>query len=189
MSALEKKEKYKLEEYLSLEQEINERFEFYFGEVYNLAGGTIRHNRISLQMVSSLEKSLKNRKCNIFAGDVKLELIPNQYYVYPDVMLTCDDNDLENDQDTTIKNPSIIVEVLSSSTESYDKSTKADAYRKISSLRYYILIAQDKILIDVYERKNDFWKLTNYENIEQIIKLEQLDIDVKLSEIYKDIKL
>ena len=116
--------------------------------------------------------------------NVKLELIPNQFYVYPDLMLTCDEDDIKNEQETIIKNPVIIVEVLSNSTELYDRNVKMKYYLKMPSLKYYVLVSQDKISIEIYKRTNSHFEYRFYEKAEDIIKFKQLDFDLSVEDIY-----
>lgn len=120
--------------------------------------------------------------------NVKLELIKNQYYVYPDLMLICDERDKPTQ--TKMHCPSIIFEVLSDSTEDYDRNTKWKHYKAIATLKYYVLVSQHEYLIEVYEKINDFtWKYTIYEGLEKEILFDALDFSMTLAQIYKNIDL
>ena len=179
--------KYTYEEYLQLEKDTDIRHEFWNGEVFAMAGGTGNHNRIGLKIASALSNKFEPNGCKVFSNDVKLQLQEENYYVYPDVILTCDrdDNDIY-----LVKRPSLIVEVLSKSTESYDRSVKLAQYRKIKSLRYYLLVSQVEPLVEVYGRANEESVFTYevYESLEEIIKLPALKFEMPMREVYNYIK-
>jgi Uma2 family endonuclease len=123
----------------------------------------------------------------VFAENIKLELLAKGYYVYPDVMVTCNINDLEND--LLIKAPVILVEVLSKSTAVYDLHTKLDYYLKLPSLLYYLVISQTEYQVKVYERGKDAWTYRVVEEKENELHLNQISIRLSLQEIYEDITL
>ena len=180
--------KYTFENYLKLEKETREKHDFYYGEVYNMAGGTKKHNLLIHSVLFALYKRQQEKKCQIFSENIKLELIPDQFYVYPDIMLTCNKEDLKNDKDTTIKNPVIIVEILSDSTEIYDRNTKKKYYLTLPSLKYYVLVSQEKISIEIYERVNSHWEFRFFENSDNIVKFRQLNFEIPVGEIYQNIE-
>lgn len=185
-TAIEKR-KYTYAEYLQLEKDTNIRHEFWNGEVFAMAGGTANHNRIGLKIASALSDKFEPNGCRVFFNDVKLQLQEENYYVYPDVILTCDKDD--NDP-YLIKKPSLIVEVLSKSTEAYDRSEKLAQYRKIKSLRYYLLVAQTAPIVEVYGRTNEGSVFTYevYETMDAVIQLPALDFEMPMSEVYKYIE-
>jgi len=186
MSTLvEKTKNYTFKEYLALEQEEKLRYEFYQGEVFAMAGGSKRHNILARRLAFVLESQAPD--CEIFLNDVKLEFQKENYYVYPDLMLTCDKEDLADDTESIVRNPVLVAEVLSSSTESYDRGAKQKRYFKISSLQYYLLVSQEGSIVEVYERQNNFWKYFLYENLEDTIYLEKLNMNINLSEVYRRI--
>jgi Uma2 family endonuclease len=178
------KTKYTYQEYLQLERDTDIRHEFWNGEVFAMAGGKRSHNEIALNVTSLLNNTFRPKGCKTYINDVKLELQVGNYYVYPDVLLTCDKDD--NDE-YLVKKPSLIVEVLSKSTETYDRSVKLAQYRKIKSLRYYILVSQAKPMVEVYGRQNETSIFTYevYESLEEIVQLPALDFVLPMTEIYK----
>jgi Uma2 family endonuclease len=189
-TVLPQKTIYSYEEYLAQEQETKEKHDFFFGEIFNMAGTTGIHNLLVLRISSLLSAILdkKGSKCHVFAENVKLELIKNQYYVYPDLMLICDDRDKPTQ--TKMHYPSIIFEVLSESTEDYDRGTKWKHYKTIPTLLYYVLVSQKEYLVEVYEKVNDFkWEYTTYEGIEQAILFDKLDFVLNTTQIYKNIEV
>jgi len=127
------KKRYTVEEYFALEETSEIRHEYFDGEIFGMAGTTMNHNRIAQNVGFSLRK-FKKSYCDIFIENVKLEAIKDFYYPYPDVMLTCNPFDLK--QKNKIAHPSLIVEVLSTSTEKYDKTVKLQKYNAITSVQY-----------------------------------------------------
>ncbi len=185
-TAIEKR-KYTYAEYLQLEKETNIRHEFWNGEVFAMAGGSRNHNKIGSNINNYIGSIFNPKGCEVFFNDVKLQLQEGNYYVYPDVILTCDKDD--NDP-YLIKQPSLIVEVLSKSTEAYDRSEKLAQYRKIKSLRYYLMVAQTTTSVEVYGRTSEGSVFTYevYETMDAIIKLPVLDFEMPMSEVYKYIE-
>lgn len=175
---------YSYEEYLALEQADNIRYEYYQGEVFAMAGGTKRHNRIVRNLSTTLEQLLQST-CETFTGDVKIEMHSHSHYVYPDVVVTCDPQDLEDDTEAFIQAPTLIIEVLSKSTQSYDLGPKKDAYMRLPSLEYYVLVAQNEYKVDVYERRQGFWAYTTYNEPTQPITFTKLNLTLKVSQIYQ----
>ena len=185
MHIQEKKQHYTFNEYETLEQETGERFLYYYGEVFAMAGTTLRHNRIVLNTAFLLEEIFAEKKCQVFAENAKLELAENAYYVYPDILLTCHSEDFSDLNRTFIKYPSLIAEVLSESTQSYDMQEKKNLYFKIPTLQYYLLIYPKVPRVEVYERNGDFWIFRFYENLNDNIPLEKLGTQLPLNKIYK----
>lgn len=185
-TAIEKR-KYTYAEYLQLEKETNLRHEFWNGEVFAMAGGSRNHNKIGSNINNYIGSIFNPKGCEVFFNDVKLQLQEENYYVYPDVILTCDKDD--NDP-YLIKRPSLIVEVLSKSTEAYYRAEKLAQYRKIKSLRYYLLVAQTAPIVEVYGRTNEGSVFTYevYETIDAVIQLPALDFEMPMSEVYKYIE-
>lgn len=175
---------YSFEEYLALEQKDNIRYEYYQGEVFAMAGGTKRHNQIAGNFYIYFSGVLPNH-CRVYSGDVKVEIFPEGYYVYPDVVVTCDLQDLEDDQKAFVQHPSLIIEVLSKSTQNYDVEHKKDAYMRLPSLEYYVLVSQEQCLVKLYERREGFWAYTFYNDADQSIAFPKLNLTLKVSDIYK----
>ncbi|GAB4329097.1 MAG: Uma2 family endonuclease [Flammeovirgaceae bacterium] len=181
------KNHFTFEEYVLLEKENQTRYHFFHGEVFAMAGGTKRHNRIVLNTSFLLEQMISNKKCQVFAENIKLELEKELHYVYPDILLTCHPQDLMDDNENMIRHPSLIVEVISGSTKEYDTKEKKSNYFRIKSLQYYLLIFQNEPLVEVYERCEDFWKLKIYEGTESIIHLEKMNILLNIKDLYKGV--
>ena len=171
------------EEYLEFEHNSDIKHEYIDGEVYAIAGTTKAHNTISLNLAILLREKLKDSDCQTFMADIKVNVSNQKRFFYPDIVVTCDDNDDVNAYD--VKFPKIIVEVLSESTEKFDRGKKFQYYRTIPSLQEYILVSSQEYLIECFRRtKNDLWTLQTYEGLNAILRIENLAIDAPLSEIY-----
>jgi Uma2 family endonuclease len=171
------------EEYLEFEHHSDIKHEYIDGEVYAMAGTTKAHNTISLNLAILFREKLKNSNCQTFMADIKVNISNKKRFFYPDIVVTCDDNDDVNAYD--IKFPKVIVEVLSESTEKFDRGKKFQYYRTIPSLQEYILISSQEYLIECFRRtKNDLWTLQTYEGLNTILRIENLAIDAPFSEIY-----
>ncbi len=171
------------EEYLEFEHHSDTKHEYIDGEVYAMAGTTKAHNTISLNLAILFREKLKNSNCQTFMADIKVNVSNQKRFFYPDIVVTCDDNDDVNAYD--IKFPKVIVEVLSESTETFDRGKKFQYYRTIPSLQEYILVSSQEYLIECFRRtKNDLWTLQTYEELNAILRIENFAIDAPLSEIY-----
>lgn len=186
--AKQKEEQYTYEEYLALEQQDHIRYEYYRGEVFAMAGGTKRHNQISLNTQRIID-NLTPDDCRTYMGDVKVEIDSLTHYIYPDVVFTCDSEDVSDELESKIKAPSLIVEVLSKSTRGYDQDEKQAAYLRLPSLLYYVLVDQYKYDIQVYERLTDSWNYKIYQNLDDVIKFPQIGLQIPVSEIYRKVKI
>ncbi len=182
-NVVEKKDYYSFEEYISLEQETGKRYEFYNGELFLVEATTIRHNEIVQNVLIAFRNFFRPKGCKIVIESVKLEVLQNVYYPYPDLMLSCNPNDNDNQ---LLKYPEVIVEVLSPSTGIHDKSFKWRHYRKMPSLCYYLLISQEKVSIEVFTRigDSDVWYFQEYTDLNQIILFSTLEFEIKVGEVY-----
>ncbi len=179
---------YTFEEYLKLEQQEHVRYEYYDGEVFAMAGGSLNHSDISGNIYISLQATFRKRGCRSFQADVKVEIGDSNTYVYPDVVLTCDTEDVN--ADLLIKHPLLIVEVLSPSTESYDRNVKWNHYRRISSLRYFLFVSQQKPFVELYSRStpNALYQYQAFDQPEDIIYFPDLQFPLSLLQVYENIR-
>ena len=149
-------------EYLEGEQRSVIRHEYLAGQVFAMAGAGENHHRISLNIAFHLRTATRGKLCGVFISDMKLRVEQNDAYYYPDVMLTCDPADSES---LYKRSPCLVVEVLSPSTEAIDRREKLIAYRNLPSLRYYLLVAQEKRQVECYMRDaENRWRLTVCDN-------------------------
>jgi Uma2 family endonuclease len=169
------------EEYLAWESTQQERHEFWDGEVVLMAGGTKRHNRVSGNCFKVLDGLLVDRDCEVYITDVKVQVEANRKYFYPDVMVTCDGRDRDAQM---VQYPCLIVEVLSSSTEAVDRGAKFTYYRRFATLREYVLIQQERPIVEVFCRNEmGKWVLTEY-GLGDVIDLESLGCQVAVVDLY-----
>ena len=179
------KKYFTFEEYLKLEQLSEVKHEFFFGEVFAMAGGSKRHNRIMLLISFALESRLKGTNCVVYGDSIKTEITHKYDYRYPDVVITCDKR--ENDE-MSIKYPSVIFEVLSDATEGYDRGEKFKAYQKIETLQHYVLVSQKLSLVECFSKSNQGWLHESYTQLSQSLTLPTLNLEIPLSEIYENIQ-
>lgn len=175
------------EEYLDLERKAERRSEYYQGEIFALAGASPEHVVIVTNLVGELRQHLKKRDCTVYSTDLRLCVSPAGLYTYPDVMVACGKAVFADRRDTLL-NPTLIIEVLSESTKNYGRGQKFESYRKLSSLKEYLTISQDKIQIEHWMRQpDDSWILREYNASAETISLPSIGIDLQLSEIYEKI--
>ena len=175
-----------VEEYLEGEKLADVRHEYVAGQVYAMAGGTRNHNRIALNIASDLEQSLEGDPCQAYIGDVKVHVqsINDDSFYYPDVMVGCDP---EDNHELYLDHPSVIVEVLSESTERIDRNEKFHAYRSIPSLMEYVLVSQKKKEVMVARREND-WRPEILNRVDGELALRSIGVSLSLSRIYRNIE-
>ena len=172
------------EEYLELEQNAEYKSEFHDGEIYAMAGGTPAHSRISVRIAGLLDARL--RGCSVYDSNLNLYIEQMNRGVYPDCMALCGEPLFWNNRRDVILNPTVVVEVLSPSTEDYDRGTKALYYRGVSSIQHILLISQDRVLIDHFSRQDDHtWTITQYSVPANSIRL--LEAEIPVAEIYRNI--
>jgi Uma2 family endonuclease len=142
-------------EYLAWEREQTEKHEYHLGEIFAMAGGTLRHNYLSGRAVIELGAALRGKPCHVFTSDQRVSAAREQRYVYPDAAVVCGGVRLESGTTDVLANPMIIVEVLSSSTEKFDRGDKWAAYQRLESLQDYLLVAQVEARIEHFQRQSD----------------------------------
>ncbi len=148
------------QQYLTRERDAAFKSEYYRGEMFATAGASREHNLIVANFVGELRNLLKSRACEVYPSDLRVRVNPAGLYTYPDVTVICGTPQFEDDQFDTLLNPTTVIEVLSKSTESYDRGTKSAMYRQLASLQEYVLVAQDRVSIESYVRQpGDRWLL------------------------------
>ncbi|MCF0071345.1 Uma2 family endonuclease [Dyadobacter sp. CY261] len=176
-----------VEEYFELEKESEIRHEYYNGEIYAMAGTTLNHNDIVDNVRSFLKGFFQPRGCRVFAESVKVKA-SNIYYPYPDVIVTCAPVDISGTY--VVKHPTILVEVISKSSESRDRGFKLKHYRAIPSLQYYLLVSQLEYSVDMYSRLegNDLWGYQSFEGINDAVRFDAFNFEMSLKAIYENIE-
>jgi Uma2 family endonuclease len=171
-------------EYLALERKAEFKSEYYKGYITAMAGASREHNVIAGNLFRKIGNQLEGRPCESYINDMRVLIERTGLYTYPDVVVVCGEAQFEDDELDTLLNPTMIAEVLSPTTESYDRGKKFGHYRQLSSLREYVLVAQDEVLVEHYIRQGDHWLLTEFRNLDDRLRLTSIDCEVSLREIY-----
>lgn len=179
--------KYSFAEYMAMEETSVERHDFYHGELYAVAGATANHHQIAQNINVALISRFKPEGCFVSLEGVRLELSEENFYLYPDVFLTCDERDKQNN--LFKKFPSIIFEVISESTVVYDREVTLKYYRRIESLNYYVLVSQKEISVEVYSRidNSQIWKYQSFETTNEVIEFDRLGFSISVATVYDGI--
>ncbi|MBL1210402.1 MAG: Uma2 family endonuclease [Geminocystis sp. GBBB08] len=181
------KKNYTSDEYLVLDEKAEYKHEYRNGKIIPMAGGTINHNQIAGNIYANLKFALKGLKYRVFIGDVRLWIPRYNQYTYPDVIILSGEP-IYHKGNTTITNPLLIMEVLSQSTQDYDRGTKFTYYRSISELQEYILIDQYNCKIEQFSKNNHRqWLLREYEALEETLSLESLNLQLNIADIYEQV--
>ena len=176
------------EEYLVLERAADRRSELINGEIYAMAGVSFEHTLIVTNLGSALHTRLRGRPCTTHLNDLRLSVPETSLYTYPDALVICDEPIFVDEQFDTVTNPIALFEVLSPSTEAYDRGAKFAHYRRLASLKYYVLISQTEPLVECYERQeSNTWLLTERRGLETTLELPALQVSIPLSELYERI--
>lgn len=182
-----------VEAYLKIESESIEKYEYHNGKIFALAGGTLDHGLLCGNIYTELRGGLKKKgsNCKSFTSEVKIYIEKTNSYVYPDAMVVCGDIEISEKEINSVMNPILIVEVLSKSTAEYDRGDKFYLYRQIASCKEYVIIEQKKEVVDVHYKSDnsDLWRITRYEGLDAIIKLQSLDLEISMKDLYFDIAL
>ena len=174
------------QEYLEWEPTQEIRYEYIDGEIFAMTGGTKSHNRIALNLVTALDSYLLEKGCDIYIADVKVQVSLPASYHYPDVVVTCNSRDQDSSQ--FVQYPCLIVEVLSPSTEAYDRGGKFAQYRKLESLQEYVLIQSEKIGVECFRRNQQgLWVLYPYEQGDTIT-LESVGFSLPVETLYRQVR-
>lgn len=173
-----------VEEYLAFERASEEKHEYLNGEIFLMSGASPNHNTIQINIAAALHTQLRQRPCMIYGSDQRVRIPDTGLYTYPDFSVICDPPQFEGGD--TLLNPTLIVEVLSPSTESYDRGRKFQHYRALPSLREYVLIAQDSPHIERYLRQpNDEWLLADATGLDASIELASIGCRLVIADVYE----
>jgi Uma2 family endonuclease len=176
------------EEYLELERKAEFRSEYVAGKIFALAGASEKHNTIVTNLVIALGTQLKGKPCKVYSNDLRVRT--EQTYTYPDVLVLCGEASFADDRRDTLVNPTLILEVLSPSTEGYDRGGKFESYRALGSLAAYVLVSQETPHLEVFERQEGSrWLLTEYRGLEAVVPLPAIGCQLLLGEVYDKVAL
>ena len=175
------------QDYLAEERKSSFKSEYYKGEVFAMSGASKDHIKIVASIIVEVGQFLKGKKCSVMPSDIRVYNHVNTLYTYPDVVVTCEEEKyLDNEFDTLI-NPTIIVEVLSATTQDYDRGTKFMLYRSIPSLQHYVLISSLEHSIEIYTRDGAQWILNTANQLEDELYLGAINYRFKLKDMYAQV--
>ncbi|HYX72840.1 MAG TPA: Uma2 family endonuclease [Nitrososphaera sp.] len=178
------------EEYLAIERKAEYKSEYIDGEMIAMTGATRIHNLITANIIGELRQQLKEAQCEVYSNDMRVRIPATGLYTYPDAIVVCGEPKLEDNFFDTLLNPTLIVEVLSSSTESHDRGQKFSDYRTVESLAEYLLVAQEEYRVEQYVKQADNrWLLTDIRSIEGTVELVSAPCALALNEIYHKVSL
>lgn len=186
--------RYTVEEYFAFEEQSAIRHEYYHGEIFPLdgpaamAGATFAHNTIKQNCVMALRQGMRGSGCRVFDENVRLSIEQDKQFTYPDVMVTCHPDD---QRETRIaRHPSLIIEVLSASTEGHDRGWKFQQYQRLPELQQYVLISQNQILVESFLRDSENnWKLIPLSNLTDLLELSSLGLSITVAAIYEEVEI
>jgi Uma2 family endonuclease len=176
------------EEYLELDRKAERKSEYWAGKMYGMSGARAAHNVVMVNASAEIRQAIRHRACTSFSNDMRVRVSDTGLYTYPDLIVVCDQPQYLDDRQETLLNPTLVGEVLSPSTEAYDRGDKFELYRSIPSLQEYVLIASERVLVDRYTRQpNDHWDLTSANKLDATIRLETVELDLKLADLYEKV--
>ena len=177
-----------LAQYLEHELRTGEKHEYYRGEIFAMVGGTPRHSLIATNFSGEARQRLVDKPCVPYNGDLRIKVESAGLYTYPDASIICGELQLDPETPNSVTNPVVLVEVLSESTEGYDRGEKSAFYRSIASLRALVLISQNRPLVECYTRQaSGGWLLTEVRSLSDSLVLEPIGIAIPLAEIYRNV--
>ncbi|MGD9731379.1 MAG: Uma2 family endonuclease [Desulfamplus sp.] len=202
---LNKKYKITPQEYLIAERLSESKNEYFNGEIFAMAGASMEHNQISSNIVRVLGNQLVESQCTVLANDMKIKIEAIEKYTYPDIVVVCGNGEFEQDKENSddkaindeyerkndiLLNPIVIMEILSASTEGYDRGDKFSHYQFIDSFIEYLLISQYVCRVEKFIRQKDkTWIYSTYSNLEDTVKIESINCDLPVAEIYRKVNL
>ena len=185
MSSLAAQTIYTPKEYIALERKATLKSEYINGEIFAMSGASNAHNLITLDIGTELNIQLRERQCLVYTNDMRVRTSPSGSYFYPDVVVVCGKPHFEDNAFDTLLNPVLVMEVLSPSTEVYDKGEKFRHYQELASLREYILVSQDRIRVEHYRLTETQWVQTEFQAREDVLPLASIGCELLLQDIYR----
>jgi Uma2 family endonuclease len=175
--------------YLEIERSAREKCQFYRGEMFAMAGASANHNLIVANMIGELRNSLKRSPCRVFASDLRVAIERDQHYVYPDAVVVCGEAEYLDESFDTLLNPTLVVEVLSETTERYDRGLKFAGYRRLPSVQTVVFVSQERPIVEIYSRQgDDQWLLKAYElPADTAGFISHHGIEIPLADLYRGI--
>lgn len=179
---------YTAAEYLALERRATYKSEYVNGHIIAMSGASRRHNLIAANISRELSSQLRGRPCESYISDMRVRVSETGLYTYPDVVAVCGDIRFADEQTDTLLNPAVIVEVLSASTEAYDRGDKFAHYRRLASLHDYVLVSQDAVRVEHYVRQGEKWLLSEANLPTDTVSLASIQCTLVLEDIYDKVR-
>jgi len=177
------------EQYLEIERKAEYKSEYYQGEMFAMTGAREAHNLIAGNLYAGIHTQLRSRACRVYSSDMRVSVSATGLYTYPDISVVCGERQFLDGQMDTLLSPTLIAEVLSPSTEAFDRGRKFEHYRSIESLRQYLLVASDRMHADLYTRQQDGgWLLTPTDGPGGALSLASVDCRIALADIYEKVE-
>jgi Uma2 family endonuclease len=177
------------QEYLEIERAAETKSEYHDGLMFAMSGGLLAHSLISVRLIAALVTELHGKGCEVGNSDLRVRISPEGPFVYPDVSVYCGEPELTEDYKDTLLNPVVVIEVLSKSSEAYDRGHKFAAYRRLASLREYVLVSQTEPRIEIFSKDDqDRWMYTESVGMDSICQLPGIGCEISLARIYERIK-
>ncbi len=176
------------EEYLKIERKAEYKSEYFNGEIYAMSGAKRNHNKAATNVSGLIWQHLKGKDCESYSNDMRVFVPKTGLYTYPDVVVVCGEPKFQDNVFDTLLNPTLLIEVLSETTESYDRGKKFQHYRSIESLQEYVLVSQDEARIEKYVKRGDgFWLLSEAVGLDSEIEFASIECRISLAEVYDKI--
>ena len=177
------------EEYLAIEREAPYKSEYYNGEMFAMAGVRAPHDLIAGNVHGTFWSAFRSRPCRAHTSDMRVRTV-TRHYTYPDTSAVCGEPQYLDERQDTLLNPSLIVEVLSPSTEAYDRGKKFELYQSIPSLREYLLLASDRVHADLYvPQATGLWLLSSAGELDDVLTMESVGCSLKLADLYEKVEV
>lgn len=177
------------QDYLAFERKSGIKHEYFDGEIFAMAGAKRNHNKIVGNLTGLVWQNLKGKDCEFYPNDMRVFVPETGLYTYPDLVVVCGEPEFQDDVFDTLLNPVLLIEVLSESTEGYDRGKKFQHYRSIESLEEYILVSQDEAWIEKYVKHGDgFWMLSEAVGLDSSIEFSSIECEIALGEVYDKIE-
>lgn len=178
-----------IEDYLAAEEASDVKHEYYKGEVFAMAGGSIAHNQIVGNTLAAINNFLRGKSCQVFPSDLKVHNEANTLFTYPDISIVCGKPESWGKRNDTITNPVVLIEVLSASTQGYDRGQKFYLYRSIPSVKEYIFISSTELLVERYAKQaTGFWNFRETADPDEIFQVETIDFSCAVKELYRNVE-
>ena len=177
------------EQYLAIERAAEFKSEFLDGEIFAMSGVSLQHTRLEVNLLAELSNRLRGTRCEVLASNMRVRVSQSGMYAYPDISIVCGKPVLADGHQENLLNPIVLFEILSPSTEKYDRGLKFQSYRTIESLRDYVLVDQNKIRIEHYTRQvENTWTLRDYQDPGEELKIDSIGVSITLKGIYERVE-